>query len=159
MERFPLNTIVNFRGCGDCQACCTVVGVQELSKPHWTRCRHQCTAGCAIYEERPRSCRGYSCLWAAGLLDGDEVRRPDRLGVIFDLRTKGSTASDSVRPGDQVLIQAWEVWPGALDQPAVASLVDRIAEKCLVVIRSYGSEAAVAHRRVLAGPVSSSVIV
>ena len=53
MERFPLNTIVNFRSCGDCQACCTVVGVQELSKPHWTRCRHQCGVGCAITKSAP----------------------------------------------------------------------------------------------------------
>ena len=152
MERFPLNTIVSFRSCGDCQACCTVVGVQELSKPHWTRCQHQCATGCAIYEERPRSCRGYSCLWAAGLLDGDERRRPDRLGIIFDLRTAENTASDSVRPGDSVVLQVWEVWPGALDQPTAAGLVDRIAEKCLVVVRHYGSDEAVVHPRAFDGP-------
>jgi hypothetical protein len=152
MERFPLNTTVNFRSCGDCQACCTVVGVQELSKPHWTRCRHQCGTGCAIYEERPRSCRGYSCLWAAGLLDGDERRRPDRLGIIFDLRTAEHTASNSVRPGDRVVIQVWEVWPGALDQPTAAGLVNRIAEKCLVAVRHYGSEGAVVHRGAFTGP-------
>src|SRR6516165_5983950 len=126
MGSFPLRMVVNFRGCGDCQACCTVVGVQELAKPHWTRCSHQCASGCAIYEQRPRTCQGYSCLWAAGLLDGDEEYRPDRLGIILDLRTAGS---DSVRPGDQVMIQVWEVWPGALDEPKAAELVNRIAEK------------------------------
>jgi hypothetical protein len=142
MSRFPLNTIVNFRSCDGCQACCTVVGVQELHKPHWTRCQHQCESGCAIYEDRPRSCRGYSCLWAAGLLDGDEQHRPDRSGVILDLRTCG--ISDSVKPGDTVVIQVWEVRPGAMDQPNVASLLNRIAEKCLLAIRRYGSDAAVA---------------
>ena len=139
MSRLPLNTVVNFRACGDCQACCTVVGVTELDKPHWARCQHQCASGCAIYEERPRTCRGYSCLWAAGLLEGDEERRPDRLGIILDLRNASN--SDTVRPGDRVLIQIWEVWPQALDRPDVAALVNRIAETCLVVVRRYGSEA------------------
>jgi hypothetical protein len=147
MDRFPLNTIVQFRGCDGCQACCTVVGVQELGKVHWTRCQHQCSDGCAIYENRPGSCHGYSCLWATGLLEGDEERRPDRLGVIFDLRTDGSESGDSVKPGDRVIIQAWEVWPGALDQPHVASLVDCVAEKCLVAVRRYGSDLAVPYGR------------
>jgi hypothetical protein len=145
MARFPLHSVVNFRGCGDCQACCTVVGVQELDKPHWTRCLHQCASGCAIYEQRPRTCHGYSCLWAAGLLEGDEERRPDRLGIILDLRTIGS---DSVKPGDKVVIQVWEVWPGALDERNAAGLVNQIAEKCLVIVRRYGSDVAVAHRSV-----------
>jgi hypothetical protein len=135
-----LNTIVNFRACGNCQACCTVVGVQELHKPHWTRCEHQCATGCAIYPDRPRTCRGYSCLWAAGLLDGEE-HRPDQSGIILDLRSQSS--SDSVRPGDRVLIQVWEVWPQALDRPEVAALVKRIAESCLVIVRRYGSDGGV----------------
>jgi hypothetical protein len=146
MARFPLNTIVSFRSCNGCQACCTVVGVQELRKPHWTRCQHQCDTGCAIYEDRPRSCQGYSCLWAAGLLEEDETLRPDRLGIILDLRTDEDSSSDSVKPGDRVVIQVWEVWPGALEQPHVASLVDCIAEKCLVAVRRYGSDVAVAYR-------------
>jgi hypothetical protein len=145
MARFPLNTVVNFRGCDACQACCTVVGVQELGKTHWTRCTHQCATGCAIYEQRPRTCQGYSCLWAAGLLDGGADHRPDRLGVILDLRTIGS---DVVRPGDKVVIQVWEVWPGAMDQPNAAELVNQIAGKCLVIVRRYGSDVAVAHRSV-----------
>ncbi|HLJ95912.1 MAG TPA: hypothetical protein VKU02_22245 [Gemmataceae bacterium] len=143
MSRFPLNTIVNFRACGDCQACCTVVGVEELHKPNWTRCEQQCETGCAIYPDRPRTCRGYSCLWAAGLLEGEEERRPDRLGILLDLRSESN--SDSVRPGDRVLIQAWEVWPGAMDQPESAALLNQIAERCLVLVRQYGSEAAVVY--------------
>lgn len=143
MDRFPLNTVVNYRSCGDCQACCTVVGVQELDKPHWTRCQHQCDIGCAIYPDRPRTCRGYSCLWAAGLLEGGEERRPDRLGIILDLRS--ASDSDTVRPGDRVLIQVWEVWPEAMDQPEVAGLVQRIADDCLVLVRRYGSDAPVVH--------------
>jgi len=76
-------------------------------------------------------------------LEGDEERRPDRLGIILDLRN--ASDSDSVRPGDRVLIQVWEVWPGAMDQPNVAELVNRIADDCLVVVRRYGSEVPVVY--------------
>jgi hypothetical protein len=133
--RFPLKTTVDFRACGDCQACCTILGIKELGKPPWTRCEHQCDRGCNIYEDRPETCRGYSCLWQAGLLDGDERRRPDKFGVIFDVRVEGS---EYVRPGDAVTVQAWEVWPGALEQPNVLWLLNRIRERYPLVIRSRG---------------------
>ena len=41
--------IAAMRECGDCQACCELVGVQELGKPYASRCAHQCSTGCAIY--------------------------------------------------------------------------------------------------------------
>jgi hypothetical protein len=110
--RFPLKTVIDFRPCGECQACCTVVGIKELNKPAFQRCGHQCESGCDIYEDRPETCRGYYCLWAAGLLEGDERRRPDRLGVIFDFRPLDN--SERVATGKDLAIQAWEVWPGAL---------------------------------------------
>ncbi len=134
MSRYSLNTIVEFRPCGSCQACCTVVGVIELAKPEWTRCQLQCASGCAIYDERPATCRGYSCLWQAGILDGDERRRPDNLGIIFDTR-RDSDGSD--------VIQAWEVWPGALNEPQALYLVKRLAEQHMVLVRLYGQRESV----------------
>ena len=65
----------------------------------------------------------------------DYYRRTQRLARVLD--------NLGVKPGDRVIIQAWEVWPGALDQPHVASLVDCVAEKCLVAVRRYGSDLAV----------------
>ena len=129
MDRFPLTTLVALRSCEDCQACCMVVGVTELEKGAWTRCTHQCARGCAIYERRPATCRGYSCLWQAGLLEGDESRRPDKLGIICDLRYEG----------DRPVIQAWEVWPGAFHQPNVRALLQQIATRCFLALRPYRS--------------------
>jgi hypothetical protein len=132
MARFPLSTVVNHRPCGECQACCTVLGIKELGKPTHTRCPHQCEAGCDIYEDRPPTCRGYSCLWQLGILEGDERRRPDRLGVIFDFRVEGS---EHVRPGDQMTVQAWEVWPAAFRQANVEWLMRQLAAKMPVLAR------------------------
>jgi hypothetical protein len=130
MARFPLTTLVTLRSCDECQACCTVVGVTELEKGTWTRCTHQCEQGCAVYERRPETCRGYSCLWQAGLLEGDERRRPDKLGIVCDLRHEG------VRP----VVQVWEVWPGAFQQPNVVALLQQIATRCFLALRPYRAD-------------------
>ena len=129
MARFPLKTVVQYRSCGGCRACCTTLGVEEYGKPQWTSCRHECDAGCAIYDspDRPSACRGYACLWVAGLLEGDERRRPNQLGVVFDSRKEGSATT----------IQAWEVWPNALDQPQARYLIDRIGERVPVLLRRH----------------------
>lgn len=69
------------RKCGLCTACCTVLGVPEISKPHQTKCEHQCGDGCTIYEDRPSTCKGFFCAWRLGYFTEDD--RPDRVGVVF----------------------------------------------------------------------------
>jgi Fe-S-cluster containining protein len=52
------------RTCGTCTLCCRLPEIDALSKPADTWCRH-CTEGlgCAIYDERPKLCRDFLCLW------------------------------------------------------------------------------------------------
>jgi Fe-S-cluster containining protein len=70
------------RACGECTACCTAVSVEELDKGQNVRCQHlSSTSGCAIYQDRPASCRKYNCLWLKGELP--EKYRPDKSGVVF----------------------------------------------------------------------------
>jgi hypothetical protein len=71
-------------------------------------------------------------LWQLGILDGDERRRPDKLGVIFDFRVEGS---DRVRPEDPKIVQVWEVWPGALSQPQVEWLIKGVSQRMPIVLR------------------------
>jgi epoxyqueuosine reductase QueG len=44
--------------CGECTACCDVIGVRALGKPYYARCKHVGT-GCNIYGDRPHSCKIY----------------------------------------------------------------------------------------------------
>ncbi|HEV3340925.1 MAG TPA: hypothetical protein VG125_11230 [Pirellulales bacterium] len=112
---------VGGRSCGDCTACCTVKGVSELGKPSQTACRHLCPTGCAIYSARPKGCRDYACLWRQGWIEGDERRRPDKLGVLFDYdlfeRIPGS-----------VRLVVWEVVPGAAQSQKVRFIVGKLLE-------------------------------
>lgn len=68
------------RPCGDCQACCTAMFDREIEKDNYQSCEHQYSAGCAIYQDRPASCRTFSCGYKAGWVRN----RPDKIGVIAD---------------------------------------------------------------------------
>lgn len=88
------------RRCDGCTTCCTVMGVTEFRKPYYETCKHICEEGCAVYEERPRSCYGFLCGWRAGIVDG---KRPDKQGLMVDgLLLSGFFV--------QVV---YEAWPGA----------------------------------------------
>lgn len=107
------------RSCGECTACCTVLAVNELQKPMRWVCRHVACDGCQIYEARPAGCREFNCLWLRGAIGGDELQRPDRLGILFDCFH--SAALGKLR------FVAFELWKGAFEEPAAASLLAEIA--------------------------------
>lgn len=75
-------------GCGDCTLCCTLMSVAELKKPCDVACSHIAKGvGCAIYADRPPSCRNFACAW---LQDQGEHRgvmrrelRPDKCHVVL----------------------------------------------------------------------------
>lgn len=119
------------RSCGECTACCTVKGVRELGKPTQIACQHLCANGCGIYERRPQSCRDYACLWRQGLIDGDERRRPDKLGVLFDYEPFAGM------PGTVRLV-VWETVPGAAQSEKVQYIVGKL-------LRTYKQIKAVAY--------------
>jgi len=113
------------RRCRQCDACCSVVAVEEIAKPEQERCQHQGQhgkPGCAIYDERPESCRAWSCGWLQGF--GNANDRPDKLGVIFDavITVGGPT------------LQARAVWQGAFQQPRAQVAIRGFARKMPVVL-------------------------
>jgi hypothetical protein len=132
MEKFPLNLIqveTRSKVCGECRVCCTAVAVDSVEKPVWTACRHECDSGCGIYDTRPDECRTYECLYQSGVLKFEE-HRPDKLGVMFDIREIEETKKSA--------IIAWEVVPGALEKPEVKKLLRDIASTSKVGIRRHG---------------------
>jgi hypothetical protein len=80
----------NPRTCGTCTLCCRLLPVRELEKPRDRWCSH-CVkeSGCGIYDERPRGCREWSCLWLQRPGDLPEHLRPDRCKVIVDVTKTG----------------------------------------------------------------------
>lgn len=75
------------RRCGDCQLCCKLLPVRELSKPANTRCGYQKTGkGCSVYGTlgMPPSCKLWSCRWLVDDQTSD-LRRPDRAGYVIDI--------------------------------------------------------------------------
>ena len=75
----------NVNKCGECRACCTVLGVAALKKDENTTCQHECSAGCAIYKDRPKECATYECFYHISYPNFSESFRPDKLGVIVEI--------------------------------------------------------------------------
>lgn len=117
------------RECGECSACCTLVGVDSVGKGAWEKCKHQAECGCGIYETRPEECRKYQCLFQAGILKNVEYR-PDKLKVMFDIRQTLD------RPGE-INILAWEVEEGAFNRPEVKALLKAIARYSRLGLRKF----------------------
>ena len=114
------------RHCGDCQACCFGLGVHEINKPMNQPCQHQCPTGCGIYNERPESCRTYQCMWLDGTVPGDERRRPDKLGVIFDRTCT-----------DPRIVVCREARPGAIESEQVKYVIKWFTDRNKAVYCSY----------------------
>lgn len=84
------------RACGGCTACCTVLRVDALRKLGGVPCAMlDEDRGCGVYQERPKICRAYRCLWLQGAFE--EADRPDRIGAVLDLLNQAGAALLAVR--------------------------------------------------------------
>ena len=110
-------SVLPHNSCGECQACCVSHGVREIGKPYSCECQHQTDKGCAIYTERPVSCRTFGCLYWVRLLN-DASLRPDKLGVMMTF-----TFSDG-----GLWLDAYETRPDALEGEEQQEAVNRACE-------------------------------
>lgn len=98
--------------CGSCTACCRVYAIPTLDKPAGKWCLH-CDIGkaCKIYEQRPKLCVDFECLWLQAHTRGtplaDELR-PDRCKVVFSPTTNPRIMSAITMPGSPT---AWRTGP------------------------------------------------
>lgn len=130
--RDPFGPLVERRTCGDCTACCTVAAVAELEKPADTACRHAVAGGCAIYEERPQSCRAFHCGWRR-LPWLPTMFRPDRCGVIVMLEHAPAAAN----PFDRKCLVIRGIDRNPMDDPALLRrIVDLVGRRPLPVFVS-----------------------
>lgn len=91
-ENTPL---VADRACGECNVCCVDLTVDEptLRKAQGIRCPNaRLDNSCAVYEQRPGTCRSFFCGWRMLKWIRPNLR-PDTSGVLVNLREAG-------RPGE-----------------------------------------------------------
>lgn len=87
-----LNKPASPRECGECYGCCVVFKVRGVPgydeyKPSGEVCsfvRGSPEGNCSIYDQRPKGCSAFKCLWLrdVGVLRKSE--RPDKCGVVFN---------------------------------------------------------------------------
>ena len=76
---------------------------------------------------RPRSCRAWSCGWLLGHVEGDERRRPDKIGLIFNQE----------KLGGKLRMVAIEVWPGAGRESSNIYLLQKLSQQWPIILREY----------------------
>jgi hypothetical protein len=105
-----------------------VLRVDDLAKLGGRSCLHQRSeGGCAVHAVRPGICRAYRCAWLGGAFeDGD---RPDRIGAVLDLTSRG----DSVR----LIVR--QVERGAFDRSErLREIVAEVRRSMPVEVRDVG---------------------
>lgn len=71
-------------GCGSCNLCCTLLQVQDISKPALMTCWHTTLhGGCAVHaqkktDESLKACDQFMCVWLASQTLEDESLRGNR---------------------------------------------------------------------------------
>jgi hypothetical protein len=136
------------RRCGQCTLCCKLVPVSEIDQPANQRCVHQRSfKGCAIYANRPTTCRLWSCVWLTG--DDPALSRPDLVHYVIDPMPDFVTAKpdDGTAPMRFGVIQVWcdPKHPEAWRDPALLAYIDRRgAEEGFGAIIRYDSARAFA---------------
>jgi hypothetical protein len=121
-----LKVLEQERSCGPCSACCTTMGVSELNKPEHVACLHlKSPNGCGVYENRPKSCREFKCLWLSGVVENDELR-PDLCGVVWTWQPNAVAKSG--------MFTAFESETGALNRLDNARLINLMIEQNHLVL-------------------------
>jgi hypothetical protein len=90
--------IVPGRACGTCMMCCKVPAIEEFAKPPGVWCKHAVPGkGCAIYAERPGSCRAFYCLWMQDASFGPEWK-PEKAKFVVYVQHNGANLQVAVDP-------------------------------------------------------------
>lgn len=108
------------KSCGSCTLCCRLLPVPEIKKSGGVCCSHQTATGCAIYANRPMSCRLWSCRWLIGDSLGE---RPDVTHYVVD-----SALDHVLFNGESVTaVQVWvdPAYPDAHKAPALRDYLDK----------------------------------
>jgi len=97
----PKHPLVAGRTCGSCNVCCVALTIDdpELQKPQGIRCRNaRPDNSCAVYDNRPRTCRGFYCGWRLFKWIREPLR-PDRSGVLVRLHIVFSKETGARKEG------------------------------------------------------------
>jgi len=115
------------RVCGGCNACCSVLAIQELKKPAGQDCTHLDRSKpehhCTVYETRPRDCSDYTCAWVREPGFGGDEHRPDKIGVLFTPRDNKWEVEPFAGPFTLI---AHETRPGAFAEEAATKFMEYI---------------------------------
>jgi hypothetical protein len=137
------------RACGDCQLCCKLVPVRELSKGAGQRCQYQKhRKGCSVYHtpRMPPACGLWNCRWLVSD-DTADLPRPDRAHYVIDLVPDFVTLQQGdAQPLNLQVVQIWcdPDFPDAHRDPALRRYIERRAKEGIGALVRYNAKDALA---------------
>lgn len=116
--------------CGDCTLCCKALSVRELGKPAGRWCQHA-NPGCGIYDDRPESCRTFTCQWLTTALP--DRLKPNKCGCVI----WGQQGDD----GTEILTFSEQHWGAMISHPELRGIATAALRDGLKVISRLGRAA------------------
>ena len=156
------------RSCGECDACCTTLQVDELAKAAHTPCallkrlQPNGGSGCSIWKDptRPSICHTFVCEWLAGFGE-NHADRPDRLGLILRMghATEGPLASEPFALVHEIINEAHP-------RPRARTVLAQIGQNIPIVLVKLSGERVLLGSKAIVerlgpqvlGPVGSAVV-
>lgn len=123
------------RACGSCAMCCKVFKIADLNKPAGRWCVNaRAGVGCVIYDERPRSCRTFECMWLSSPTLSD-AWKPDRARFVVSFESGGGlqVTCDPAQPAawrrEPYLsqIRRWAERGVEIQRPVLLMIGDRVS--------------------------------
>jgi hypothetical protein len=115
-----------------------MLGVKELNKKPESWCDHAQVGkdkSCIIYNDRPKSCVDFECMWLMNKEMPDEYR-PDKIKAVFSFTTDGQSIVVFVEPHNYHLLSE-----GSLDR-----YIKEMVNRGLVVFIVSGDERRLLYR-------------
>jgi len=129
--------------CGKCNICCVVLRIKEIGKEKNEICGKLEGGGCSIYEERPKPCRDYECLWLFLFKKGkiNLKYRPDKSGFMVTASKNTINNDDGINFKIQEIQKESLVVDGDIsDNGFIDEIFKLRGTKDIVTISPYGYE-------------------
>lgn len=81
MKNLPSAGFLLQKPCDGCTHCCDgTMMIKDFGVTYKKPCEHLVAGKCVIYEDRPKVCRDFSCVWKCNFCD--DSLKPDKCGAV-----------------------------------------------------------------------------
>lgn len=136
--------LVISRQCDECNACCTVLSIDDepgnFHKVCGQTCEHLVDGRCAIHATKCFTCKDYYCMWMINdpRIPFAEGERPDKSGILVSINDPNSEFCQFI---GVPVFTVYEVKPNAFLSYWGQRIIRRLLRKVLIILMPYSEMA------------------